>query len=115
MTENDEKLSDVEQAFEDNVLSVLESILDGLVSDPDVLEVEYELSDNGSVTVDVTGPREEIGKVLGRHKSLVQAIEAVLYAISRRYGYRISLNVHGEGQAKKMPPRRRRMVSSRAA
>lgn len=102
------------EEFEENVVEVLEAILEGLVTDLDDLTIEFDVSESGSARIDVTGPRDEIGKVLGRHKAVVRGIETVLYAISRRHKFRLVLNVRGLDDrapvAEDDAPRRRRSV-----
>lgn len=65
-----------------------------LVDDPDSVKVETH-SRGKIVTVTLTVPPEEMGKVIGRQGRIARSMRTLLTIASSRDGYRASLDING--------------------
>ena len=71
-----------------------------LVDDPDLLDITYSLTGT-SGAIEVCGPSSEIAKIMGSRKKTLIAIQAIMYAVASKYGFRVMLNVINDEQRAK--------------
>jgi len=74
------------------VLELVEHMCEELVDDPETLAIE------GAVVgvtgaIEITGPAEEIAKIIGSKRVTISALEVVMNAVAAKYGFRVLLNV----------------------
>jgi predicted RNA-binding protein YlqC (UPF0109 family) len=76
----------------ENVLELVEHMCEELVDNPEALSVQ---GTHVGVTgaIEITGPSDEIAKIIGSKRTTITAIEVVMNAVAAKYGFRVLLNV----------------------
>jgi predicted RNA-binding protein YlqC (UPF0109 family) len=67
---------------------------ENLVEDPETVQVESQ-SRGRIVTVTLTVPQGDMGKVIGRQGRIARAMRTLLTIAASRNGYRASLDING--------------------
>ncbi len=68
-------------------------ILNNLVDNPDQVQVEESVDENGLVTLNATVASEDMGKVIGKAGKVINAIRQVVRIRAIKEGKRVTINV----------------------
>ena len=71
----------------------VEFLARALVDDPEAVTVESFEEDDGTVVYEVTVADDDVGKIIGRSGRTVNALRAVVRAVSVRDGRRVLVDV----------------------
>ncbi|MDL2298445.1 KH domain-containing protein [Synergistaceae bacterium OttesenSCG-928-D05] len=73
--------------------SLVDTIVRRLVTNPDAVKVKQDNSDSGAVLVTIEVASEDIGRVIGKKGSTINAIRHVAKAASIKSGEKVDVDV----------------------
>lgn len=99
----------------DKLQSVLTTIVQELVDQPDGVSIQQMVSEGGNTAVFTVHTANEAGKVIGRHGKNAQALRTILEAIAAKYRQRVVLEIAGYEEQERRPDDAKRVRRRRHA
>ena len=76
----------------ENVLELVAHMCEDLVDNPESLQIQgTHIGVTGAI--EITGPADEIAKIIGSKRVTISALEVVMNAVAAKHGFRVLLNV----------------------
>lgn len=74
------------------ILDLVVHMCEELVDDPKLLDIQ---GTHVGITgvIQITGPSDEIAKIIGAKRATITSVETVLNAVSSKHGFKVLLNV----------------------
>ena len=90
-----------ESVFNDQCLSLVEALVAHLTNDDfDELRWNTQVGQD-TATIEIKGPPDVIGRVLGKRRRNEGAIRTLLHSMATRNSFRVLLSIHGDGEKKR--------------
>ena len=72
--------------------NLVERIVKQIVDDPDKVEVR-QIDGGGAVVLEVSTAKEDVGKVIGKKRRIVNALRVIVRAAGSRLGKRVQVDI----------------------
>ena len=74
------------------VKELVGNIIKCLVDNPELIQIEEKSGDRTTV-INITVPKEEVGKIIGRNGRIISAIRTIAENISAKYSRRVNIHI----------------------